>query len=332
MHNRSQCVTIDHCFSNVCDVISGVPQGSVLGPILFLIFINDIESVCCGSSKVKLFADDAKLYTRVDLNIPSVSLQQSLDRLSTWAETWQLTINIKKCSVTSIGNKPGQSINCYFINGNILPYSSLTPDLGVTISDDMSFHVHINNIAAKAFQRISTFYRGFTSRNLKLLCKAFITYIKSLVEYNSIISNPFHIYLIDLLESVQRKFTKRVHSLSMLPYTERLRKLKLEPLELRRLKFDLINYFKILNSLSPLDPKSYFTIYKPLPSSRSAIPYLQKPHKACNKLLSSFFFRNVDAWNYLSVELRSLSELSKFKTALKTVDLSIFLKGNAIRI
>jgi hypothetical protein len=331
LNNRSQCVVIDHCFSSVSSVLSGVPQGSVLGPILFLIFINDLESICCGESNIMLFADDAKLYSRIDIDQPSVSLQHSLDRLSHWAESWQLAINISKCCVLSTCSNKAVSCNSYYLDRNLIPSTSYILDLGITITSDLSFHTHINNIVAKALQRNSTFFRGFVSRNLNLCRKAFVTYIRPLLEYNSIVWNPIHIYLIDLVESVQRKFTKRILLLSGLSYAERLARLGLESLELRRLRFDLINYFKVLNNVSPITPCDHFLIHQPLPSSRSSMPYLQKPLRSNSKLSSSFFYRQVDAWNYLPCALKSSSSLTSFKSALKKVNLSLFLKGNSLK-
>ena len=134
-----------------------------------------------------------------------------------------------------------------------------------------------------------------------------------------------------MLENVQRSFTKRIQSLSQLSDIDSIQLLKLEPLELRRLHFDLINYFKILTSLSPLEKEKYFTIYNPPASSRSVMPYLQKPAKACEKLLFSFFFRSVDAWNFLPVEIRQLESLPAFKRKLKQINLTSFMKGNALR-
>ena len=99
LHNRLQYVVIENCFSNVSDVVSGVPQGSVLGPIMFLIFINDIETVCCGDTDLQLFADDLKLYSSVNVSCNSLTLQQSIDNLALWADKWQLNININKCAV-----------------------------------------------------------------------------------------------------------------------------------------------------------------------------------------------------------------------------------------
>jgi hypothetical protein len=158
---------------------------------------------------------------------------------------------------------------------------------------------------------------------------AFITYIRPILEYNCIIWSPNLIHLIDLIENVQRNFTKRLPSLSSLPFTERLALLDLDLLELRRLRFDLIYYYKVLNNLTPFDPNAVFSVYTPSPWSRSAMPYLLKPTKATNRVLSTFFFRSIDAWNALPAALQSSSSLPVFKRLLKQFDLSTFLKGSA---
>ena len=331
LNNRSQCVVIDQCFSYVSTVLSGVPQGSVLGPILFLIFINDLESICCDEVSIMLFADDAKLYSRIVIDQPSISLQHTLDRLSIWADSWQLAINISKCCVLSTGSNKAVFCNKYYLGKNLVPSTSYTLDLGLTITCDLSFQTHINSIVAKAIQRNSTFFRGFVSRSLNLCRKAFVTYIRPLLEYNSVVWNPTVIYLIDLVESVQRRFTKRILCLSNLTYTDRLARLGLESLELRRLRFDLINYFKVLNDMSPIVSTDHFLIHRPITSSRSSMPLLQKPLRCNTKLSSSFFYRQVDAWNSLPCALKSLPSLTSFKSAIKQINLSSFLKGNAFK-
>jgi hypothetical protein len=178
--------------------------------------------------------------------------------------------------------------------------------------------------------RVSTLYRGFLSRHLTTMKLAFITYIRPVLEYNSIVWNPNLIHLIDLIENVQRNFTKRIPSISSLSYAERLAILDLELLELRRLRFDLIYYYKIMNHLTPFDPHDVFIIYTPEARSRSNTSYLQKPIKATNRLLSILFYRCVDAWNALPSALRSSSSLQAFKRGLKQCDLSAYLKGSVI--
>lgn len=329
---RTQCVIIDYVSSGVRDVISGVPQGSVMGPILFLLYINDIDSICHTDSTLKLFADDCKLYSVVTLNNTSTSLQLSLNNLCIWASVWQLTINVIKCYVLTVFNsRIAPSPHVYYINGLAVPTCTSNGDLGITMSHDLSYKAHINNIVARAYQRQSTLLRGFTTRNITVIRKAFITYVRPVLEYNSVIWSPTEIYLIDLIEKVQRRFSKCFPSLSSMTYTDRLSALKLEPLELRRLHFDLIHYYKILNNLTPLNPSDYFEIYHPPPSSRSSSSYLSVPRKASTKLLSSLFYRNIKAWNNLPPEIRYASSLFSFKSKLKSTNLNKYLKGSSFR-
>jgi hypothetical protein len=324
IHNREQCVVLDNCFSSVTNVLSGVPQGSVLGPVLFLLFINDVTSICIGESKLKLFADDVKLYTSYNVNVTNCgNLQQSIDLLSSWAKSWQLCINISKCSVLSIHHNSKSFIHHpYYLNGTQLSNTSSVTDLGVLVDSRLTFNLHISNILTKATQRVGVFFRGFSSRHLDFMKKAFITYIRPSLEFNSNIWNPNNKYLIDKLENIQRRFTKRVPTLSHLSYLERLSALNLEPLELRRLKFDLILYYKILHNLTCIEPSSYFHLHYPPSSSRNPAPFLQKSSNFKQCLQSTFFFRQLDCWNSLPLSIKQLPSLLSFKRQIKSFDLS----------
>jgi hypothetical protein len=110
----------------------------------------------------------------------------------------------------------------YFINGVAIPCQNSYVDLGVTVTSNLSFELHINNIVSKARQRISILFRGFPTRHLYIMRQSFTTYIRPLLEYNSIVWNPSFIYLIDVIENVQRNFSKRIQSISSLSYLERL--------------------------------------------------------------------------------------------------------------
>jgi len=286
-----------------------------------------------GSCLLKLFADDLKLYCEITVDRPSTSLQNTLNNTCNFAEDRQLTINFAKCNVLSTSRNP-PSIprnTLYFINNCPINCVPKVLDLGVNISSDLSFKSHINDIVAKAHQRQGIFFRGFCSRDLGFVRKAFITYIRPILEYNSIIWNPTEIYLIDLIENVQRHFTKNIPYLNSLSYHDRLIKMKLEPLELRRLHHDLIYYFKILNNHLPIDPSKYFTIYLSPPSSRSDPTYLQKPIRATERTLRSFFYRQTAVWNELPYDVRCLPTVESFKRAIKIHDLSRFLNGSAFK-
>jgi hypothetical protein len=174
------------------------------------------------------------------------------------------------------------------------------------------------------------FFRGFVSRNTKLISKFFTTYVRPIVEYNSSVWNPSPKYLIDLIENIQRKFTKRVQSISNLSYFERLSILNLEPLELRRLKFDLIMYFKIIKGLTCIDPSTVFSFKQPSRTSRNVNHsiMLEKPAKSLQTLSNSFFYRSIDAWNFLPNSAVSANSLSSFKNKLNGIDFNSFLRGS----
>jgi hypothetical protein len=281
---------------------------------------------------MKRFADDLKIYDIVDVGNPTSTLQWSLDQLVKWSADWQLPININKCSVLTINGSGVHSAREYYINGSCLSKLTSVSDLGIECRSNLSFQSHIGSIVSKARQRVGVLFRGFSTRNVAFLRKAYITYIRPLLEYNSNIWNPTQIQLIDLLESVQRCFTKRVAAISKLSYAERLGIFDLQPLELRRLRYDLVQYYKILNNLTPLNPVDYFIMHYPPTSARDPSPIISKPVRFNKNVLSGcFFYRQIDCWNSLSSNVRNSKTLSSFKSALSTLDLSAFLHCSAYR-
>ncbi len=198
-----------------------------------------------------MFADDAKLYAEIVYIYDVEKLQHALDMLAEWAELWQLTISISKCCVLNIGNIPADIMPSpnYYLNNNELPVVMSCRDLGVIVSHDLSPSEHINAIVQKAQQRANIILRCFVSRDVNLLSRAFIMYVRPLVEYNSVVWSPSLKYEIDLIERVQRRFTKRLPGMESLSYTARLDKLNLVTLELRRLHIDLIMCYKIVFGL-----------------------------------------------------------------------------------
>ena len=148
--------------------------------------------------------------------------------------------------------------NSYFLNNYPLTSSNPIRDLGILINDNLSYKSHINSIVSKSLQRVGVLFRGFLCRDLPFLRKAFITYVRPLIEYNSILWSPNQKKYIDLIEKVQRRFTKRIPCLHTLPYLDRLKAINLPSLELRRLHFDLFYYYKILHNLTDINPDIFF--------------------------------------------------------------------------
>jgi ribonucleases P/MRP protein subunit RPP40 len=209
---RSQCVVVDNVHSSYVDVISGVPKGSVLGPILF---VNDIDTVCHSSTKLKLYTDDLKLYSVVK-SVSSLGysdLQKSLDNLSHWAISWQFSINTTKTTVLNLSNTMSfTTVKTYSIDDAVLFHSSIVSDLGILTDGRLLFKDHINSIVAKSSQPSGAIFRGFVSRTPSLMHKAFITHVRPILEYISCIWNPSHKHLIDTIENVQRRYTNEFHT------------------------------------------------------------------------------------------------------------------------
>ena len=331
LSNRTQRVVLNNCFSKSSPVLSGVVQGSVLGPVLFLVFTNDLVSACKGLCKMILFADDTKLYAVTSFDNPSIDLQLSLNFVFSWSILWQLAINILKCYFMSIHrHNPSFKPRKYYINNVEIICTDSVSDLGILMHNDLNFAPHISNIITKASQRCSAFFRGFISRDLNIVRKVFTVYIRPVLEYNTCIWNPSKIYLIDKIENIQRHFTKRIPSLKNLPYEQRLEALHLEPLELRRLRFDLCEYYAIVNNMSAISP-DHLPLYDPRSSSRLVPPIIHKPTKINNTVSSQFFYRAIDCWNSLPPEIRNAPTLSSFKLNLNKYSLQKNLKGNSLR-
>ena len=148
LNNRIQCVIVEDVSSNVVPVTSGVPQGTVLDPLLFLIFINDLtESI---SLSVKLLADDCLVYRTIHSSNDAIQLQEDLVQLGLWMNSWQMTLNPHKCTIMYISNKRNTVCAKYTINGFPLNCVSGVKYLGVSISYKMSWSDHIDDICTKA--------------------------------------------------------------------------------------------------------------------------------------------------------------------------------------
>ena len=299
LNGHLQQVVLNGLASRTFTVSSGVSQGLVLGPLLFLLYVNDIpEQIECN---ISMFADDTKIYTAVKDIADSQRLQADLDSLAQWAKDWSLRFNVKKCKHMSIG--PQSAINSYTItDANVVTHSLSTTDcekdLGVWISSTLHPSVQCQKSYAKAIQSLATIKRTFkyiTKESFNILYK---TYIQPHIEYCVQAWTPYYAKDIDLLEKVQHRATKLLPQLANLPYQQRIQRLKMYSLYCRRQRGDLIETFKILKRYLDINHSIFFTL-SPIDFTRGHDYKLFKPRSKL--LVRSKFFTNrvIDLWNSL---------------------------------
>ena len=228
LHQRSQRVVIRGSTSESFEVTSGVPQGSVLGPILFLIFINDLPLEII--SPLSLFADDSKVFSRIvaDKNKKkgqaengNVLLQKDLNSIASWAKKWKMEFNVDKCKIMHLGN---QNIkHTYTMDGSSLATTNEEKDLGVLIDDKLGFDKHIRSIVKKANRMLGLIKIGFSCLDKEIFMNLYPVLVRPLLEYCVQVWSPYKRKYINLLEGVQRRATKLVPELRELQYEERLK-------------------------------------------------------------------------------------------------------------
>ena len=323
--SRKQCVRVCSSYSDYLPIVSGVPQGSVLGPFLFLIFINDLTNILDNDLSAKLFADDLKSYQNSGYRRDPNKMQSSLDAIVAWAEQWQLSLSVPKCGSVLLQSKHiFNDTDDLFVNNVSLPVLNSVKDLGVIVDCRLSFEEHISSIVNKAKQRIYLIFKSFTTRNINVLVFAYKTYILPIVDYCSNVWCPSKLGDIDRLEKIQRYFTKRLQGLWDIPYCNRLQICCLPSLEQRRLYSDLILCFKIVHKLIALDFDNFFVL-DPNTRTRGHNFKLLMPKWNTQHRHHFFAVRIVPVWNSLSFELVNSQSVNSFKTGLFNTDLNKFL-------
>ncbi len=327
---RTQKVVIDGHESDYVPVTSGVPQGSVLGPLLFLLYMNDLPQVLQNAS-IKMFADDCKFYVIFRRNREARDLLQAdIDQLMQWAGTNQLRIAFSKCGILHFGVKnPNYH---YFFGTEEIPCVDSIRDLGVIISSDMKFEKHMNNITKLASRTANLIHRCFIYKKPEFLMQMFNVFVRSKLEYASPVWNPQYKKDIDVIEKVQRRFTRRIRGCKNLSYVERLKKLDAFPLELRRLHLDLTLTFKFLKNKMNV---SYVKLFKLKNSTcRGHELQLYPPRFATNIRKNFFSSRIVNIWNALPRKLVNTNSVACFKKLLLSKEVTDllwpFLKGGGL--
>ena len=313
LKDRKQRVQLNGRRSEWECVLSGVPQGSVLGPLLFILYVNDLE-VGVGS-RVSKFADDTKIAESVCGVNGSIRLQHSLDHVVAWAEKWQMRFNVNKCKVMHVGSS--NRLFEYDMNGVYLQSVEEEKDLGVTVSNTMKPSKYVCERVKIANARVNLIRRNLEFKSADVVCKLYNAQVRPILEYCVSFAYPYLQKDIDRLEQVQRRATRLIPALKHLDYKDRLAALNMYSLKRRRLRGDMIHVYKLLYS-DDLNWKKFFRLSSDVSTAetRGHSLKLAKAQVRTQLYASSFSNRVVNYWNDLTESVVSAPSLETFKSRL----------------
>ena len=313
LSGRSQRVCLEGTVSDWVAVISGVPQGSVLGPLLFLVYINDLEDGI--KSSILKFADDTKMFRKISNTGDTRQLQEDLDVLIQWSKKWQMLFNVEKCKVMHIGNPKDPKAN-YFMQGCQLDECLEEKDLGVLISSDLKVGSQCKQAFLKANRMLGVLKRTVINKTPGIMINFYKSLVRPHVEYCVSAWSPHYAKDKHLLERIQHRFTKLIPGIRHLPYADRLSKLNLWTLEERRNRADLLEVFKMAKNISSIPLSSFFELNT---DSRTRGHSLKLVKHRCHLEMRRHFFseRVINRWNKLDQDTVSASTINAFKSRLE---------------
>ena len=334
LKDRTQRVVIGGCESSLKIVRSGVPQGSILGPILFVLFINDITSCVSKDTNILLYADDTKIWRRINYDHDSIALQNDIESLNNWAIKNKMKFHPSKCKVLSITNEHVQWIlpfdrYPYTLSIIAIDYVTSQKDLGVHVTNTLNWSLHCKTLAVKATNMLNLVKRTchFT-KNKDQKRVLYLTLVRSQIEHCSVVWTPQSVTLLTQVESVQKRAVKWILSEQFQSYSEedylaKLHNLDLLPLKEKFLFTDLLTFFKIIHNNICITLPPYIRLVSPedtrgLRSSHLDPLCFKHDLGPCKQSFSNSFFPRVFmAWNRLPLEIRLVEGFELFKLRLK---------------
>ena len=319
LSGRTQQVVLDGQASDPVPVLSGVPQGSVLGPVLFLLFINDLPDNI--RSSVRLFADDCVLYRNIHSLQDCLTLQEDLTSLGQWEADWQMKFNVAKCHSMRVTRHQyhKQILFDYSLHNQTLENVQSAKYLGITITDNMDWGQHVSEISSKATKTL-----GFLRRNLAFAPRstkevAYKTLVRPKLEYAAPIWSPHLKLQINQIEKVQRTAARwtcrRWRNTSSVG--EMLDELDWPSLEARRDQSSLLLFHKIHCGAVSIEKDKYMTPAHSLKTTRSSHSAQYRRHQTYSDALkNSFFPRTIPHWNSLPPSVANAQSTEEFRALL----------------
>ena len=319
--DRWQRVVINGTYSDWLSVRSGVPQGSVLGPLLFLIYIDDLHSVVKNST-VKLYADDVTIYKEIKSETDCILLQEDLDRICDWANKWQLRLNASKCEAFLVSNKRRLISYDYLINYSPLSWSPSIKYLGVWFRSNLSWSTHCKYVSAKASKSLNFLRHTLWGAAGEAKSMAYKSLVRPILEYACTVWSPHTAADKSTLESVQRRAARWVCGSRWMPSRgcwnkssdACLQELHWPSLLMRRSYLSVAMMYDILHSRYDSLKLSDYCVFNS--SCTRANPLSLVPRQSTiNSFRYSFFVNTVFLWNTIPYTVLTL-KASKFRQAV----------------
>ena len=326
LSNRSQEVVVNGSKSAPAPVISGIPQGTVLGPVLFVIYINDLlDNITSGGL---MFADDTKIYRQITSRDDALELQADINKLEDWSKLWQLYFNYEKCHVLTLGKFVNtRHTQRYTVYGNQMEHVFEEKDLGITIDHELKFEDHIAKKVAVANAIVGQMRRSFSYLDCDTFKRIYVAFVRPHLEYGEAVWSPNLMRNIVALENVQIRATKIVDGLSKLTYSERLRRLDLPTLVFRRRRGDIIEMFKHFHTYDKSTLAPSFKPRERLSRQHQFQLHMPPTRDGTNGPQTNFFFqRTTKIWNDLPASVVEAESVNQFKNRLDE-----FWKHDALR-
>ena len=319
LSGRKQRVRHGNIFSQWLEVLSGVPQGSVLGPLLFIIFINLIDEALIDLiSFIKKFADDTKVGRKIQTALDCEKLQNDLNMLLEWSNNWKMQFNEDKCKVIHFGKK-NPCFN-YFMNGIKLESIDSEKDVGVMIHNSLKPSLQCNTAAKKANKVLGQMSRSLSYRDKNTWIALYKTYVRPHLEYCVQAWNPWLNKDIEVLENVQKRAVRMVSGLKGNTYEEKLKEVGLTSLVERRGRGDMIQVWKILHNHDNVKNCWFKMASESLRETRltSSAWNLNLPKTNSDLRRNFFSIRIINRWNALPEHIKSAKSLNLFKNYYDT--------------
>ena len=323
--NRKQRVIVNEAKSDWAKVTSGVPQGSVLGPLLFVVFINDLPEVIDEDSTMYMYADDTKLYRHIRAIDDTEVAQSDIDAMDEWGEEWGMFFHPSKCHALKLGHRFAELHDMfvpYKLGGSHLDTVSAERDLGITIDCDLSFEKHLLEKINKANSRVGIIRRSFSFLDADMFLQLYKALVRPHLEYANQVWSPQSKKYVEMIENVQRRATKMIPGFKSLTYPERLQKLKLPTLTYRRLRGDLIEAYKILTAKYDSEVCNNFIklrndcVSPDAPATRGNSLKMYKEKCILEVRKNGFPHRIFDIWNDIPNSIVRAEKLVEFEKCL----------------